>query len=117
MPKKFIKSVSYARAGAEHAFRTQRNMCLHFFIGLVVIALAVWLKVSILEICILILTIFGVLAAETFNTSIEELVNMISPSHRKEAGVVKNIAAAAVLFAAIGAAVIGWLIFYPRLIK
>jgi diacylglycerol kinase (ATP) len=116
MPRKFIKSFRFARAGAAHAIRTQRNLWIHFFIGLAVLAFSVWLGVSRLEFAILLLTIFGVIVTEMVNTSIEELVNILSPEHRAEAGLAKNVAAAAVLLAAVGAVAVGCIIFIPRLI-
>jgi len=117
MPKKFIKSFKFARAGAEHAWKTQRNLWIHFFVGLVVLGFAVWIRVSLLELCVLVLTIFGVIVAEMFNSGLEELVNILSPQQRKEAGLAKNIAAGAVLLSAVGAIVIGALIFGARLMK
>ena len=116
MPKKFIKSFKYARAGARHALKTQRNLWIHFFIGLAVIAFAVWLKTSLFELAVLVVAIFGVIVTEMVNTAIEELVNILSPENREEAALAKNVAAAAVLLAAAGAAVVGGLIFIPRLI-
>jgi diacylglycerol kinase (ATP) len=117
MPKKFIKSFKFARAGAQHAWKTQRNLWIHFFVGLAVLGFGVWIKVSLLELCVLVLTIFGVIVAEMFNSSIEELVNILSPDQRKEAELAKNIAAGAVLLSAAGALIIGTLIFGSRLIK
>lgn len=116
MPRKFIKSVRYAKSGAAHAIKTQRNLWIHFFIGVAVLIFALWLKVSSIELAVLILTIFGILALEMINTSIEEMVNILSPSQRKEAALAKNIAAAAVLLAAVGAILIGAIIFVPRLL-
>ena len=116
MPRKFIKSFKYARAGAKHALRTQRNLWIHFFIGLAVLGVAIWFKVSLIELAILLVAIFGVIVAEMVNTSLEELVNILSPGHREEAALAKNVAAAAVLLAAAGAVVVGCLIFIPRLI-
>lgn len=115
MPRKFIRSFRYAREGARHAWRTQRNLWIHFFAALAVLAFAVWLRVSTIELCILVLAIFGVIVAEMVNTSLEELVNILSPQQRKEAELAKNIAAAAVLLAAAGAIIIGILIFGTRL--
>lgn len=115
MPRKFIKSFKFAKAGAEHALKTQRNLWIHFFVGLAVLGLAIWLKVTLIELGILLLAIFGVIVAEMINTSIEELVNILSPGHRIEAALAKNVAAAAVLLAAAGAIVIGAIVFLPRL--
>lgn len=116
MPKKFIKSFKYAKAGAQHAIKTQRNLWIHFFIGLAVLGAAVWLRVSLIELSVLVVTIFGVIVTEMVNTSIEELVNILSPGHRAEAALAKNVAAAAVLLAGVGAVVVGCLIFIPRFI-
>jgi len=116
MPKKFIKSFKFARAGAEHALKTQRNLWIHFFIALCVLAVAVWLQVSLPELAVLTVAIFGVIVAEMFNTAVEELVNILSPEHRAQAALAKNVAAATVLLASIGAIVVGGLIFIPRFI-
>jgi len=117
MPKKFIRSFKYARAGAEHALRTQRNIWIHAFIGLLVLVVAVWLKVSLPEVAILVLTISFVIAAEMFNTAVEEVVNLAKSETHPLAALAKNVAAGAVLTAAAGAAVIGLLIFVPRILK
>lgn len=116
MPKKFIRSFKYARAGAEHALKTQRNLWIHFFVALSVLAVAVWLQVSLVELAVLTVASFGVIVAEMFNTAIEELVNILSPEHRAQAALAKNVAAAAVLLASVGAVVVGGLIFIPRFI-
>jgi diacylglycerol kinase len=116
VPKKFIRSFKYARAGASHALRTQRNLWIHFFIGLAVLAFAIWLKAELIELAVLVMAVFGVIVTEMVNTTIEELVNILSPAHRQEAALAKNVAAAAVLLAAAGAIAVGCLIFIPRLI-
>ncbi|MFH1347316.1 MAG: diacylglycerol kinase family protein [Candidatus Margulisiibacteriota bacterium] len=115
MPKKFIKSFEFARAGAEHAIKTQRNLWIHLFIGLVVLSFAIWINISLIELAILIVAIFGVIVTEMVNTAVEEFVNILSPEHRQEAALAKNVSAAAVLLAAIGAMIVGGLIFVPRL--
>lgn len=117
MPKKLMKSIKYARAGARHAINTQRNLWIHFFVGLVVLAAALWINVTLLEMAILTLTIFGVITVELVNTALEEIVNILSPEIRAEAALVKNIAAAAVLAAALGAVLVGLFIFGPRLVR
>jgi len=116
MPKKFIKSFKYAKSGAEHAIKTQRNLWIHFVIGLVVLSFAIWLELSLFEIAILCLAVFSVIITEIINTAIEELVNILSPQQQRGAALAKNIAAAAVLLAAAGAIVVGCLIFIPKLI-
>jgi diacylglycerol kinase len=51
------------------------------------------------------------------NTAIEELVNMLSPEYNKKAGLIKDVAAGAVLIAAIVSIIIGVIIFLPKMIK
>ena len=114
MPKKLIKSFSYAGAGAKYALQTQRNLLIHFIIGLTVISFAAWAKVGLIELAILVLAVFGVIVMELINTAIEELVNILSPERRKEAALAKNVAAAAVLLAAVGVVIISVIIFISR---
>ena len=55
--------------------------------------------------------------AELFNTAIESLVDLVSPEYDEMAGFAKDVAAGAVLVAAIAAAVIGAIIFTPYLLS
>ncbi len=116
MPRKFIRSFSYARKGAAHVLRTQRNIWIHIFIGLFVLAAALWLEIPRSEIMILILTISLVIVTEMLNTAIEEVVNMVKPEQHPLAALAKNVAAGAVLVAALGAVMIGIMVFGPRLL-
>ena len=58
----------------------------------------------------------GSLKTVDSNTAIERLVNLVSPDYNKTAGDVKDIAAGAVLICAIAAAIVGLIIFLPKLI-
>jgi diacylglycerol kinase len=114
VPKKFIKSFKHARAGAEHALRTQRNIWIHFLVALGALAMALWLKISLVEFALLLLTITFVIVIEMLNTALEEAVNLIQPQQHPLAALAKNVAAGAVLVAALGSVVVGLLIFTPR---
>lgn len=116
MPKKFMRSIKYAHQGTQHVLRTQRNIWIHLLIGVAVIVVAYYLKVSLPETALLLLTIIFVIVCEMFNTAIEEAVNLIKPESHPLAALVKNIAAGAVLVAAMGAVLVGLLIFIPRLL-
>jgi len=115
VPKKLIHSFKYAGIGANHLFRTQRNIWIHFFIGLGVVLEAIHLKVSFLEMAILSLAITFVIAVETLNTAIEEIINLVKPEQHPLAGMIKNLSAAAVLIAVGGAVAVGMLILLPRM--
>jgi len=70
-----------------------------------------------IEWCIVILCVTLVFAAEAANTAIEYLTDLVSPEYHQLAGKTKDAAAAAVLFAAIGAAITGIIIFAPYLME
>jgi len=57
----------------------------------------------------------GVFVAELFNSAIESLVDLISPDFNKKAGMIKDMAAGAVLISAVTALVAGLIIFIPKL--
>ena len=61
------------------------------------------------------LAVAGVWAAELFNTAIEALTNLVSPGYHPLAGRAKDVAAGAVLLAALGALAVGGLVFGPRI--
>lgn len=117
MPKKLIKSFKYAGEGVQHILRTQRNIRVHLALGLAALGAAVWLKVNVAEMAVLSLTVAFVIAAEMFNTAVEEIVNIIKPEAHPLAALIKNVAAAAVLAAAIGSIAVGALIFIPRIMR
>ena len=83
---------------------------------IIVIALGIFMKLNKIEWCIITIAIVMVISAELFNTAIETVVDMVSPQKNPQAKLVKDIAAAAVLVLAIGAAVIGIIIFGPKIV-
>lgn len=111
-----INSFRYAFAGITELFRSQPNAKIHIVAAVLVIGFGFYFNISTTEWCLIIFSIFGVLAAEAFNTSIEYLTDLVSPDFHPLAGKTKDVAAAAVLLTAIGAAIIGGIIFLPKLI-
>jgi len=110
-----LHSFIHAFNGLGHTLRSQQNFRIHLFAGLVVVLCGVLVHLDSTEWCIIALTIGLVLALETLNTAIEKLVDFVSPGYRKEAGLVKDIAAGAVLIAAIAAVIVGIIVFVPKL--
>jgi undecaprenol kinase/diacylglycerol kinase (ATP) len=95
---------------------TQRNAKIHLIITVMVLALALWLRVSASEWAILSLTVAVVLAAEMMNTSVEAVVNLLSPEFHPLAKIAKDTAAGAVFTLALGAVVVGIFILGPPLL-
>ena len=113
--KKLINSFKYAGEGFFSSFKTERNMKIHIVIMLLVILAGVLLKIDKLEWIICIICFAIVIAGEMFNTAIETVVNMVMPHKNELAKIAKDISAGAVLILAIGSAIIGMMIFIPKL--
>ena len=112
-----LKSFGYAFAGLRTFFITQRNARIHLFATVLVVFFGCYFGINRMEWIILLACIILVLAAEAFNTSIEFLTDLTSPEIHSIAKKVKDVAAAAVLICAIGAAIIGLLIFWPHVMS
>lgn len=115
--KKLINSFKYAIEGFISSFKTERNMKIHIFAMIVVIALGIYLKLNVTEWCIIAIVIALVISAELFNTAIETVVDMVCPERNPKAKLAKDISAGAVLALAIGAITVGMIIFIPKLIS
>ena len=112
-----LRSFGYAFAGIAYIVRTQRNARIELAVGVLAIALAVWLGLSPLEWAVLAITIALVLALEWINTSLELAVSLASPERHPSAKAAKDVAAACVLLGAITSVVVGLLLFAPRLVS
>ena len=115
--KKIRNSFKYAIEGIWKSFKTERNMKIHIFIMILVIIAGIILKINKSEwiICIILFAI--VIGSELFNTSIETIVDMVMPEKNEKAKIAKDVSAGAVLVVAIGAAIIGLVIFVPRILN
>jgi len=85
-------------------------MRIHFIAAIVLLLTVLFLRVTPLEFALLALSILSVLCAEMFNTSVEAVVDLVSPDYHPLAKIAKDTAAGAVLIAACGAAIMGYLI-------
>ena len=109
---RFIHSLGFAWKGLRKAFAEQRNLKFHFSAALAIIAAGFYFEISPEEWMVVVLTIGFVIGTELINSSIEDLVNLMSPQHQPLAGKIKDIAAAAVLIAAVTSVIIGFLVFH-----
>lgn len=113
--RKLIDSFNYAISGLLYSLRTQRNMRIHFGFALAALILSVLFNVSKTELLILFFTISLVIITEMINTAIEAVVDLYTRRYHPLARIAKNVAAGAVLFAAINAIIVGYLIFIDDL--
>lgn len=109
------RSIGYAGSGIKTAIGQEPNFRIHVCAMILAIGAGLFLGLTSLEWAILILTIALVLILELVNTSLEAIVNMVSPEIRPAAKVAKDTAAGAVLLAAIAACLIGMFLFLPKI--
>jgi len=109
-PTRLIDSVNCAIEGILYAVKTQRHMRNHFLIAVVLFLGLLIMRVSALEFTLIAICVSFVLFAELINTAIEVAVDLVSPEYHPLAKLAKDISAGAVLIAAIGASVMGYLI-------
>ena len=114
--KNLITSFKYAFQGVFSAIKTERNLKIHISIMILVIIAGIFLKISKMEwiICII---LFGlVIGGEMLNSEIETVVEIAMPVINRISKFAKDVAAGAVLIFAISSAIIGLIIFIPKII-
>lgn len=112
-----IRSFRCALRGVRDTIVSQHNAWIHAVATVAACALGLLLDLSKLEWCAIALAIAGVWAAESFNSALESLCDVASPEFHPRVQKAKDMAAAAVLIAAVGAAVVGVLVFVPPLLR
>jgi len=111
-----FSSFSYAFSGIRLALKNEPNIRVHFVVAVLVAVVAYFLKFSRLEWIVLAFTVAFVLILELINTTLEEIVDMVSPGVRQRARVAKDVSAAAVLISALLSVVIGGFLFLPKIL-
>ena len=113
--KKLINSFKYAFKGIYKSFKSERNMKIHFSIMTLVIIFGIIYKISVAEWITCILLFALVISLELVNTSVENTIDLCSPEKNNLAKMAKDTAAGAVLVSAIASAIIGLIIFIPKI--
>ena len=108
-----LKSFVYALHGLDHLVRTQPNARVHLLATGLVCGAGMYCGLGRAEWLWLIVAMVLVWSAEAFNTALEQLADAVHPERHPGIGRAKDAAAAAVLIAALGAAIIGVLVFLP----
>ena len=112
-----INSFKYACMGIKRAIKSERNMKIHVLATLIVTALGFILGLDPLEWVACIFSIVIVISSEMLNTALETIVDLVSPNINPLAKKAKDIAAGSVLVMAIGAFLVGLIIFIPKIIN
>ena len=112
--KNRIKSIGFALRGALFLIRTERSIKIQVVIALLVTAAGFYYEISTTEWIVQVLAIALVLGVEGLNTAIEKIADYIQPQYDQKIGFIKDISAGAVMLVAIAAAVIGLIIYIPK---
>jgi diacylglycerol kinase len=112
-----VRSFKYAFNGIWILISSQPNAWIHALATIAVIVSGVYFKLNESEWCLIIIAAISVWVAEAFNTALEFLTDVASPDFHPLAGKAKDVAAGAVLIAAIGSALLGLIIFVPHLLE
>lgn len=110
--KKFMRSISHAARGAKFALKEQ-NFRLQTVFAIVIVFFIVFFKLKVWESVVLIMMIILVLVLEIINSIFEKIVDILEPRVHPYAKIIKDMMAAAVLIASIGAVCVGLIIFWP----
>jgi diacylglycerol kinase len=111
---KTLRSFRYAWHGIYLVIRYENNTRVHLLASVVAVVAGVVLGLNPLEWALILMQIGLVWAAETFNTALEKLVDLVSPEYHPLAGKVKDIAAGAVLIVSLMSVAVGGIILGSR---
>ncbi|MHB1920729.1 MAG: diacylglycerol kinase family protein [Chitinophagaceae bacterium] len=113
--KKRIRSFGYAFEGLVDFFIQEHNARIHLVAATGVILSGFYFHLSGRDWIALIFAMGLVISAEAFNSCMEKLADIISPDQDKRIKYIKDLSAGAVLVTALTAAIIGAIIFFPKL--
>ena len=114
---KRLKSFTYAFAGLKVLFREEHNSWIHLFATVCVVTAGILLRISLLEWVAVVFAIGLVFSFEIINTSVENIADFVCPERDDRIKRIKDLAAAAVLVSAITAAVVGLIVFVPKILE
>lgn len=112
-PRKLVLSFKFAFRGLRYVIRHEQSFRIHLIIAFLVVVLMVYFKVALWESVALIIAVIMVLVLELINSTFEKMVDILEPRMHPYAQVIKDIMAATVLLASIGATAIGLIVFIP----
>ena len=114
--RRLVESFNYAIEGLMSALQNEKHMKFHTLSAILIVILAILTNASKVEILLVSISVAFVIITELINTAVEALVDLISPERHPLAKLAKDVAAGAVLVAAINAVCVGYLLFYDKLL-
>lgn len=109
-----LKSVGFAVKGALKLITTEHSVMVQSSLAVLMIIAGFYFKIDRYEWMMQILAFGLVLGVESLNTAVEKIADFIHPEYHERIGFIKDIAAGAVMFAALAAIAVGLLIYVPK---
>jgi diacylglycerol kinase (ATP) len=110
-----LRSFKFAISGLSFVLRSQHNAHVHIAISIAVVVAGFVFGLSKADWLAILIAMSIVWIAETFNTAVEFVCDVVSPEFNKNVAKAKDIAAGAVLISAVFAVIVGALVFIPYL--
>lgn len=110
------KSFTDAWHGVSYVYKHEQNFKIQLFFGILIIILMLALQLRKSEMLVILLLVLLVLILELLNSAMEKFLDILKPRMHLQVALVKDIMAAMVLSASIGAILIGGLIFFPYIV-
>ncbi|GAA4027587.1 diacylglycerol kinase family protein [Flavobacterium cheonhonense] len=109
-----LKSVGFAVKGALKLITTEHSVMVQSSLAVLMTVAGFYFKIDRYEWMMQILAFGLVLGVESLNTAVEKIADFVHPEYHERIGFIKDIAAGAVMFAALAAMAIGLLIYVPK---
>ncbi len=114
--RKRLRSFGYAFHGIRLLITQEANAWIHCFAAVCVVVAGFFFGISVSEWIAVIFAIGMVLAAEAVNSAVEALADRVTQEYDEAIKRTKDLASGAVLILAIAAAIIGCIIFIPKIV-
>lgn len=115
--KRLAASFRHAGEGLKQGWRHERNLRIFTWMAVLVVLAMLGLKTSRWESALLVLTMMTMFGLELLNSQIERFLGLVAPQPSESVKKIKDLSAGAVLLGAVGAIIIGGLIFIPHLLE
>ena len=113
---RYGKSFLHALDGIKYAIENEMNTLIMMVATLVTLVLCFFLEISVIELCLVVVCICTVIAAELVNSAIEACVDLETLKENELAKIAKDCASGASLMLSIMSLIIGGIIFIPKII-
>jgi len=110
-PQNWLESLNCAFEGIIYAFKTQKHIRYHYVTAAAALFLSLFLRLSPSEFVLFAIAVIMLLAAEMFNTAIEETINLVEEKYHLTAKNAKDVSAGAVLISGTAVAIMAYVIF------